>query len=72
MPTGNPATAGKYRSDGDSHRIVPELDIAMLQTFPQPVVDSKIRQELGFTPRLSFAETMDGLRRWYRFMGLVR
>jgi nucleoside-diphosphate-sugar epimerase len=72
MAAGKPATTGKRGSDGDSHPIAPELDIAMLQTFPQPIVDSKIRQELGFAPRLSFAETLDGLGRWYRFMGLVR
>ena len=72
MPAGNPVIAGNRGRNGDSPRIVPELDIAMLQTFPQPVADSKIRQELGFAPRLSFAETLDGLRRWYRFMGLVR
>jgi nucleoside-diphosphate-sugar epimerase len=58
--------------NGHLPQIVPELEIAVLHTFPQPVVDSKIRRELGFAPRLSFGETMDGLRRWYRFMGLVR
>ena len=72
MPAGNAVATGPRAGNGDSPHIVPELDIAMLHTFPQPVADSKIRRELGFAPRLSFAETLDGLRRWYRFMGLVR
>jgi 2-alkyl-3-oxoalkanoate reductase len=72
MPAGNPAAPGKRGSNGDLPHIVPELVIAMLHTFPQPVADAKIRRDLGFAPRLSFAETIDGLRRWYRFMGLVR
>lgn len=63
---------GNRGSNGNSPKIVPELNIALLHTFPQPVSDSKIRHELGFAPRLSFNDTLDGLRRWYRFMGLVR
>ncbi len=70
MASGKPAVPGK--SNGHSQQIVPELEIALLHTFPQPIADAKIRHELGFAPRLSFAETLDGLRRWYRFMGLVR
>lgn len=72
MAAGKPAVPGNRRSNGHSPQIVPELEIALLHTFPQPVADFKIRHELGFAPRLSFSETLDGLRRWYRFMGLVR
>jgi len=72
ITSGNSAAPGNRGSNGHSPKIVPELEIALLHTFPQPVADSKIRHELGFAPRLSFAETLDGLRRWYRFMGLVR
>ncbi len=72
MASGNPAVPRHLGNNGNSPQIVPELEIALLHTFPQPVLDSKIRHELGFAPRLSFRETLDGLRRWYRFMGLVR
>jgi hypothetical protein len=58
--------------NGHFPRIIPELEIALLHTFPQPLLDAKIRLELGFAPRLSFPDTVDGLRRWYRFMGLAR
>jgi nucleoside-diphosphate-sugar epimerase len=52
--------------------VAPDLGIALLHTYPQPIVDAKIRKELGFTPRLSLAQTLDSLGRWYRFLGLVR
>ena len=52
--------------------IAPELAIALLHTYPQPIVDAKIRKELGFAPRLSEEQTVESLRRWYRFMGLAR
>jgi len=52
--------------------ITPDLGLALLQTYPQPLADAKIRSELGFTARLSQAQTIEGLGRWYRFMGLVR
>jgi 2-alkyl-3-oxoalkanoate reductase len=51
--------------------ITPDLGIALLHTYPQPLIDAKIRTELGFAPRLSLVQTLEGLRRWYRFMGLV-
>jgi nucleoside-diphosphate-sugar epimerase len=72
MAAGKPTVPGNRGNNGHSLQIVPELEIALLHTFPQPVVDSKIRHELGFAPRLSFRETLDGLRRWYRFIGLAR
>ncbi len=72
MAAGKLMVRGNRGSNGHSPQIVPELEIALLHTFPQPVVDSKIRHELGFAPRFSFPETLDGLRRWYRFMGLAR
>jgi nucleoside-diphosphate-sugar epimerase len=50
----------------------PSVDMAWLQTFPQTIDDRKIRSELGFSARLSYGEVMDGLRRWFRFVGLVR
>lgn len=53
-------------------KITPDLGVAMLHTYPQPLVDAKIRRELGFMPRLSLAQTLEGLECWYRFMGLVR
>jgi nucleoside-diphosphate-sugar epimerase len=52
--------------------ITPDLGVALLHTYPYPLVDKKIRTELGFTPRLSLTQTLEGLGRWYRFMGLVR
>jgi nucleoside-diphosphate-sugar epimerase len=52
--------------------IIPDLGVALLHTYPQPLLDAKIRAELGFTSRLSPAQTLESLRRWYRFMGLVR
>jgi 2-alkyl-3-oxoalkanoate reductase len=52
--------------------ITPDLGVALLHTYPQPIVDAKIRKELGFIPRLSLIQTLEGLGRWYRFMGLVR
>lgn len=52
--------------------ITPDLGIALLHTYPQPIIDKKIRAELGFVPRLSLPQTLEGLQRWYRFMGLVR
>ncbi len=61
--------------DGDARclpPIAPELSIALLHTYPQPLVDAKIRNELGFTSRLSLAKILEGLERWYRFIGLVR
>lgn len=72
MASGNPAAPGNRDSNGRAAHIIPELDIALLHTFPQPIADSKIRNELGFAPRFSFSETLDGLRRWYRFIGLMR
>jgi hypothetical protein len=72
MASENPAAMGNRDSSGRAAQIIPELDFALLHTFPQPIVDSKIRNELGFAPRLSFRETLNGLRRWYRFMGLMR
>lgn len=52
--------------------ITPDLAIALLHTYPRPLVDAKIRSELGFTSRLSLPQTLEGLGRWYRFIGLVR
>jgi nucleoside-diphosphate-sugar epimerase len=52
--------------------IKPDLGIALLHTYPQPLVDAKIRSELGFIPRLSASQSIESLGRWYRFMGLVR
>jgi 2-alkyl-3-oxoalkanoate reductase len=52
--------------------IAPELGIALLHTYPQPLADAKIRKELGFASRLSPAQTIESLGRWYRFMGLSR
>jgi nucleoside-diphosphate-sugar epimerase len=57
---------------GHASSVKPRLDVALLHTYPQPVDDAKIRAELGFAPRFTFAETLDGLRSWYRFIGLVR
>jgi nucleoside-diphosphate-sugar epimerase len=72
MASSNPTVPQNGAGNGQSPQmIVPELEIALLHTFPQPIADSKIRNELGFAPRFSFNETLDGLRRWYRFMGLV-
>jgi nucleoside-diphosphate-sugar epimerase len=51
--------------------IIPDLGVALLHTYPQPIADAKIRTELGFSPRLSLPQTLEGLGRWYRFMGLV-
>jgi len=61
-------------SDGgqQSPAITPDMGIALLHAYPQPIVDTKIRKQLGFTPRLSLDQTLEGLRRWYRFMGLAR
>jgi len=70
-----PARSAQPVSNGSGRQtpvITPELSIALLHTYPQPLVDAKIRAELGFAPRLSLAETLEGLGRWYRFMGLVR
>jgi nucleoside-diphosphate-sugar epimerase len=53
-------------------KINPDLAIALLHAYPQPLVDAKIRAELGFTTRLMLAEILESLGRWYRFMGLVR
>jgi 2-alkyl-3-oxoalkanoate reductase len=72
MASGNPVVPANRGNNGHSPRIIPELQIALLHTFPQPIADTKIRHELGFAPRFSFTETLDGLRRWYRFMGLMR
>jgi nucleoside-diphosphate-sugar epimerase len=72
MAAGKPAVPDNRGRNGHFPRIIPELEIALLHTFPQPLLDSKIRLELGFAPRLSFPDTVDGLRRWYRFMGLAR
>jgi nucleoside-diphosphate-sugar epimerase len=52
--------------------IVPDLGLSLLHSYPQPLVDAKIRSQLGFTSRLSLAQTLESLERWYRFMGLVR
>jgi nucleoside-diphosphate-sugar epimerase len=52
--------------------IIPDLGIALLHCYPQPLVDTKIRAELGFTSRLSLDQTIESLRPWYRFMGLAR
>jgi nucleoside-diphosphate-sugar epimerase len=54
-----------------SPAIAPDLGVALLHTYPKPIVDAKIREELGFVPRLSLTQTLEGLGRWYRFMGLV-
>jgi 2-alkyl-3-oxoalkanoate reductase len=67
-----PAHSVKNGSGRQMPAITPELGIALLHTYPQPLVDAKIRAELGFTSRLSVAKTLEGLGRWYRFMGLVR
>jgi nucleoside-diphosphate-sugar epimerase len=52
--------------------IVPDLGVALLHTYTQPIADAKIRTELGFSTRLSLTQILEGLGRWYRFMGLVR
>jgi nucleoside-diphosphate-sugar epimerase len=57
---------------GQRPAIVPDLGLALLQTYPQPLIDEKIRKQLGFTTRLSLPQTLETLSRWYRFMGLVR
>jgi nucleoside-diphosphate-sugar epimerase len=67
-----PAHSVKNGSGRQLAAITPELGVALLHTYPQPLVDAKIRAELGFTSRLSVAKTLEGLGRWYRFMGLVR
>jgi len=70
-----PALSARTVADGSGGSlpwITPELSIALLHTYPQPLVDAKIRKELGFASRLSLAKTLEGLGRWYRFMGLVR
>jgi 2-alkyl-3-oxoalkanoate reductase len=67
-----PARAVANGSGPQLPAITPDLGIALLHTYPQPLVDTKIRRELGFTPRLSASQTIDSLGRWYRFMGLVR
>jgi nucleoside-diphosphate-sugar epimerase len=69
-----PASSVSVASGSRASRpaIIPDLGVALLHTYPQPIVDAKIRRELGFTPRLSLSQTLDGLGCWYRFMGLVR
>jgi nucleoside-diphosphate-sugar epimerase len=52
--------------------ITPDLGIALLHSYPQPLADRKIRAELGFTSRLTIDQTIESLRPWYRFMGLAR
>ncbi len=52
--------------------IAPDRSIALLHAYPQPLVDAKIRAQLGFSARLSREETIESLRPWYRFMGLAR
>jgi len=64
-----PVADGRGR---DLPAITPDMGIALLHTYPQPLVDSKIRKELGFSSRLSPERTIQSLERWYRFMGLVR
>ena len=67
-----PASSIANGSGMQSTSITPDLGIALLHTYPQPIVDAKIRKDLGFAPRLSLPQTLEGLGRWYRFMGLVR
>jgi nucleoside-diphosphate-sugar epimerase len=67
-----PAVGAANGSGPQLPAITPDLGIALLHTYPQPLVDAKIRTELGFTTRLSLAQTIEGLGRWYRFIGLVR
>ena len=52
--------------------ITPELSVALLHTYPQPLMDAKIRNELGFTLAFLLPKFSRALERWYRFMGLVR
>jgi 2-alkyl-3-oxoalkanoate reductase len=66
------AQAVKNGAGRQTSTITPELVIALLHTYPQPLVDTKIRAELGFSSRLTAAQTLESLGRWYRFMGLVR
>src|ERR1700722_5673757 len=70
--TSAPVSSIAHGSSDPSPAITPDVGVALLHTYPQPIVDAKIRQELGFAPRLSLAQTLEGLGRWYRFMGLVR
>jgi 2-alkyl-3-oxoalkanoate reductase len=57
---------------GNRPAITPDLGIALLHMYPQPLSDARIRRELAFGPRLSPTQTMASLEPWYRFMGLVR
>jgi len=67
-----PAIGLANGAEGRAPHVVPQLEVGLLQTFPQPINDAKIRSELGFASRFTFAETLEGVRRWYRFMGLAR
>jgi nucleoside-diphosphate-sugar epimerase len=72
LTAGRAAQSLKNGSSGQVSKIVPDLGIALLHTYPQPINDEKIRKELGFTSRLSAPQILEGLSRWYRFIGLVR
>jgi nucleoside-diphosphate-sugar epimerase len=67
-----PAQAVANGSGPQLPAVTPDLGVALLHTYPQPLDDAKIRSELAFAPGLSPAQTIEGLGRWYRFMGLVR
>jgi nucleoside-diphosphate-sugar epimerase len=70
----SPRPASSAANGGAPSRpaITPDLGLALLHTYPHPLADKKIRTELGFAPRLSPAQTLEGLQRWYRFMGLIQ
>lgn len=72
LASARPVQTASNGSSGQAPAIVPDLGIALLHTFPQPLDDRKIRKELGFAPRLSLPQTLESLSRWYRFVGLVR
>ncbi len=72
LASARPVQTASNGSAGREPAIVPDLGIALLHAYPQPLDDQKIRKELGFAPRLSLPQTVESLSRWYRFMGLGR
>ena len=72
LASASPVQTASNGGASQAPAIVPDLGIALLHTFPQPLDDQKIRKELGFAPRLSLPQTLESLSRWYRFIGLVR
>ncbi|MFZ0035842.1 MAG: NAD(P)-dependent oxidoreductase [Candidatus Acidiferrales bacterium] len=68
---GAPVNGGAKGITGNAPTVAPQLEVGLLHTFPQPIDDARIRGELEFLPRFTFAETLEALRRWYRFVGLA-